>query len=412
MRRRSAVSVRIRHVVWRQGRPRFQPGPGLRALGFTGRDLKTEAGAWLTLDEVSKWVAALEREIEVIRAKARPKRRAAASTAPAQDTATPVIHSLGHVVADALARRRAATLEPGRDRAANGARSLPVRPLAPKTLHWYHQLAGRLAAVAPDAWAMPAAHVDAAAARALYEQLNEAIGHATARGIIALCSMSFADARRHGTAATAGNPFQDLGIPGSPARVRVGSPDEIAALIAAADAMGRPEIGDMVMIAVWSGQRQADRLALAITDRGEGGRVELRQAKTRAVVSIPVAGPLAARLSAARTRRLARGHVSTRAVIDETTGQPMTADLYRRLFRLARTAAAKSVPSIADLTDQDLRDTAVTWLSRAGCTIPEICAITGHALQSATQILQHYMLIDGTLADTAIAKLTRWHEGS
>ena len=34
------VSVRIRNIVWRGGRPRFEPGPSLRALGFAGEDLK------------------------------------------------------------------------------------------------------------------------------------------------------------------------------------------------------------------------------------------------------------------------------------------------------------------------------------------------------------------------------------
>ncbi len=406
MRRRPVTSVRIRHVVWRNGRPRFSPGAGLRALGFTGRDLKDAAGNWFSIDQATQWIEALEREIDVMRAKARPRRRPAAPPSIAGKIAPPPVQSLGHVVAEALTRRAHATLDPGQARAANGARALPARPLAPKTLDWYQKLAKALAKTAPHAWAMPAAQVDAAAARALYEELNAAIGHASARGIIALCSMAWADARRQGTPPTPTNPFQDLGIPSSPPRVRVGSPDEIAALIAAADAIGRPEIGDMIMIAVWSGQRQADRLELTMSDR-----VELRQHKTRAVVSIPMAGPLATRLAAARTRRAARGLVSSLAVIDEATGQPMAPGTYQRLYKRVRAHAAKACPSVATLNDQDLRDTAVTWLTRAGCTIPEICAITGHALQSATQILKHYMLVDETIANTAIAKLTRWAEG-
>ncbi|MDO8986528.1 hypothetical protein [Cypionkella sp.] len=35
----------------------------------------------------------------------------------------------------------------------------------------------------------------------------------------------------------------------------------------------------------------------------------------------------------------------------------------------------------------DQRGTAVTLLSDAGATIPQICSITGHTLQSATRIL-------------------------
>ena len=60
--------------------------------------------------------------------------------------------------------------------------------------------------------------------------------------------------------------------------------------------------------------------------------------------------------------------------------------------------------------DQDLRDTAVTWLARAGCTLPEIASITGHSLRSIHQILQHYLAITPELADSAIAKLVAWME--
>jgi len=36
---------------------------------------------------------------------------------------------------------------------------------------------------------------------------------------------------------------------------------------------------------------------------------------------------------------------------------------------------------VADMSDQNLRGTSVTWLARARCTHPEIAQITGHSMQ-------------------------------
>jgi integrase len=64
--------------------------------------------------------------------------------------------------------------------------------------------------------------------------------------------------------------------------------------------------------------------------------------------------------------------------------------------------------SLSFKRDQDLRDTAVTWLARAGATLPEIASITGHSLRSIHQVLQHYLAITPELSDSAIAKLVAW----
>ena len=39
---------------------------------------------------------------------------------------------------------------------------------------------------------------------------------------------------------------------------------------------------------------------------------------------------------------------------------------------------------------------------------PEICAITGHSLASATNILRHYLALHPEQADNAIGKLNAW----
>jgi hypothetical protein len=67
---------------------------------------------------------------------------------------------------------------------------------------------------------------------------------------------------------------------------------------------------------------------------------------------------------------------------------------------------AKAVAGIEGVNFSDLRGTAVTRLALAGCTVPEICAITGHSHAEANGILEaHYLHRDPAIAWNAIRKL-------
>lgn len=46
-------------------------------------------------------------------------------------------------------------------------------------------------------------------------------------------------------------------------------------------------------------------------------------------------------------------------------------------------------------------------LAEAGCTVPEIAAITGHSLKHVTHILETYLSRTSLLADAAIIKLEK-----
>ncbi len=60
----------------------------------------------------------------------------------------------------------------------------------------------------------------------------------------------------------------------------------------------------------------------------------------------------------------------------------------------------------------DLQGTAITRLALAGCTVPEICAITGHSHDEANAILQaHYLYRDPQIAWNAIRKLEAFTAG-
>ena len=70
---------------------------------------------------------------------------------------------------------------------------------------------------------------------------------------------------------------------------------------------------------------------------------------------------------------------------------------YPRLFGEITTAERAG-----QLLFNDLRGTAVTLLAEAGVAIAQICAVTGHTLQSAAQILERYMARTSAMSRAAI----------
>jgi hypothetical protein len=56
--------------------------------------------------------------------------------------------------------------------------------------------------------------------------------------------------------------------------------------------------------------------------------------------------------------------------------------------------------TLADFKFMDLRDTAVTRLALAGCTIPQITSIAGHSMDTAHQILKRYLELSESLRRT------------
>ena len=104
------------------------------------------------------------------------------------------------------------------------------------------------------------------------------------------------------------------------------------------------------------------------------------------------------------------GNADPHVILDERTWQPIKPDHYRHVFAEIRAEAAKQVASVAGLRDQDLRDTAVTWMALGEATIPEIISVTGHTAESAHQILKHYLARHPEMADAAIGKMVTWFE--
>jgi len=115
-------------------------------------------------------------------------------------------------------------------------------------------------------------------------------------------------------------------------------------------------------------------------------------------VQVPVGKPLREALDAAKARREV---ADTDRILTNARGIAWTADGFRTSWGKARKAA-----NITGVTFHDLRGTAVTRLALAGCSVPEIASITGHAIKDAAVILEaHYLGGDTERAESAIKKL-------
>jgi integrase len=169
-------------------------------------------------------------------------------------------------------------------------------------------------------------------------------------------------------------------------------PEDVEAFMAAAS----PEMQLAMVLALHTGQRQGDirRMAWSTYD---GIAIRLRQGKANRlgkvapVTRIPCTKALTATLGAAPRR----GAV----ILTTKTGRAFQKRYFAEHWDLTCKAAG-----ITGLHFHDIRGTTVTMLFRAGCSIGEIVAITGHTLRRAAEILDKYLARTSHLADTAIAK--------
>jgi integrase len=165
-------------------------------------------------------------------------------------------------------------------------------------------------------------------------------------------------------------------------------PEQIEAFMAVAP----PEMQFAMVLALNTGQRQADILRLAWSQY-DGCSITLRQGKARRigrdapVIRVPCTKALKATLDAAQRRAA--------VMLTTKTGLPFK----KRYFAEQWEATCKAA-GIDDLHFHDIRGTTVTMLAEAGCTLP----ITGHTLRRAQDILDKYLARTSKLAESAIAK--------
>lgn len=156
-----------------------------------------------------------------------------------------------------------------------------------------------------------------------------------------------------------------------------------------------------LLLGIWTGQREGDLLALTWA-KYDGSHIRLKQSKTGRHVAIPVAKALKLALHEEKARLEASGtYFPDKTILLTSRGTAWTEGGFRASWNKKRKAAG-----IEGVTFHDLRGTAVTRLALAGCSVPEIAAITGHALKEVESILErHYLSRDIGLGNSAMAKL-------
>lgn len=437
------VTIHIPSVSWRDGRPRFTPGPETRRkYGIKGQDLKHPDGRWFTAEEALAWVEQMKADLATAAEKARP-RKALATVRRA--SAGPSLYTLAEEYF------RSPVVTGGKV----GKRETQAK--SPNTIAAYRSGLKRIEDTDADLYHGPAASLTTPICRGLYERMWEERGMSAAMGAIRAMSVVLSWAIRAGKVrGLTVHPAKDLGMATPPPRLRAGTLAEIRQLVAAADLpvypsqhkghhdlIARPEVGDMVILGVWTGQRQADRLTMTAAHLANGRLVQ-RQQKTMARVDFPQGDELVARIKTIKARRLDWDKKPDELIANSLTKLPFTGrTTYAHLFEAVRAVAASGVwidragalhvasnqtaeiiearrdfadwrlppmPSVADLRDQDLRDTCVTWLARAGNDPIRIAAVTGHSLKTIHDILKHYLEAHPDYGDQAIAALVEWFD--
>jgi integrase len=148
-----------------------------------------------------------------------------------------------------------------------------------------------------------------------------------------------------------------------------------------------------LMLAAESGQRQGDLLLLPWSSY-DGQWITLTQSKGGRKVKVPVTSRLRAVIST--IPRI--GPV----ILTNGRGRPWQPNAFRKAW-----GASADKAGIVGLHFHDLRGTAVTRLSEAGCTPQEIARFTGHSLRDVSAILDRYLARTDKLASLALEKLER-----
>jgi integrase len=172
-------------------------------------------------------------------------------------------------------------------------------------------------------------------------------------------------------------------------------------------AVSPTELQPALILALHSGQREGDLIDLRWTAY-DGKCIRLRQNKSKRK---GVPGPLIEiPCTRALRRMLDKLPRTSQFILTTKTGQQFKKRYFCRLWHDAMVAAGiakirlEGTDELVDLHFHDLRGTAITLLSEAGCTTQQIATITGHSLKYVETILKRYLARTRGLAEEAIKK--------
>jgi len=343
-------------------RPRFHPSGREIELGFPGCDLRHPGGGdWFSFEEVSAWLYGPDGRSgvygEIVRARKTGSRKLA--TIPQGSQARSVeallddwLQALESDRAKALKRGERAMAENTIDSYRKDVEALRWRPETRQEAKARRERAraGAPAGRVPDTRrkepfvGKPIAAIGTPELKAHFEYVRDVRGWHMALHVIAAFSAAWTWGQSSTVWRLGLNPRHQLKLPRPDGRCVLIEVHELTALVRAADAMGRASIGDAVMLGLFTGQRQNDRLTIG-DDGIIDGRRRFRQRKTNMIVEIKEAPALLARLDDAR-RRVTELMVKTGVrerpntiVVDESTCAPYETNAYRHRFDDVRTIA-------------------------------------------------------------------------
>jgi integrase len=148
-----------------------------------------------------------------------------------------------------------------------------------------------------------------------------------------------------------------------------------------------PWMWEAAAIALYTGQRQADVLAMPRA-KVRNGQIEVRQEKTGRELIIPAHQKLVSVLDSIERRHRERQGQQSVQILTNSRGLPWTTDGFRTSWNrtLSHPSGALSPIKNAGLVFHGLRKSAVVTLLEAGCTDAEVGAITGQS----RQMIEHY----------------------
>lgn len=395
------ATFKVEYLLWRDGRPRWHPGPRLRRAGFKGRDLKDDRGQWLGLEAAIAVAKELNAEVETWRASGERRRRPVAP--PAYRTVRQLFEKYW-ASADFVQKAE----KTQRDYRSKGGIFLASR------------IDDEDQACFGDA---PVRAITKPHVFAYWQRMYDERGLHMANGIKAAVSPVFSYAELIGWRDEQTNPWLKLDRPSAPPRLAIWLPQQVNVMLETADADPlMASLGDAFVLGLHSAQSLGDILVMPPRIFAED-RVYLTRMKTKARIDIKATEQVRARVAAIRQRWAAAGIVQHPTIIvNELTGQPYTNNSFNQRFRELRARAAKALPKVredsawqgpkiyelAELQFRDLRDTAITRLAIAGNDANHIASVTGHTLASIHTIMKHYLALNRAMADVAIDRVEAW----
>ncbi|MFC5346299.1 hypothetical protein ACETK8_15945 [Brevundimonas staleyi] len=406
---------------WRDGRPRWLPSPTRRAQGWKPCDFvvrSPRSGAvWLSKGDAIARAEAINAAVAAWTLKGTPVPADMAAFAPpgAHDgTALTPQQKLDRRAIGALIDEWLRTPKFTLPRGQGGLAATTVADYRSK-IHVFQQALvegedekalAQLRALPIETLAAPEEEADDDfAVEDAYQWLLANRGHNMAHGVTQVASVFFGWLKtKKRMAAFAINPVALIDRTPPAGRIRVGTPEEMAALVASADALGLPSIGDSVLLALDLGWSLKDILALdkrrlvKLPD-GTGAQAwhvaRVSRAKTGVASSeIPLLAIGSAAVDRIFARHAGRAVSPTRLIVREDSPRNRsgvwTNNAFNKAWRQVRDHAAATAPSLltgdgdegSDFNGafdfMDTRDTFITLARSAGLEASEVCKRSLH----------------------------------